>query len=140
MIIDAKNMIIGRIATVAAKKALLGEKIDIINCENAVITGKKKFLLDNFKRKKEMGTFKGPFLPRMPDRFLRRTIRGMLPYKQEKGIKAYKRITCYHGVPKEFEGKEITKIKGADISKLDNLNYLTVKEICKKLGMRRKDE
>ena len=134
MIIDAKNMIIGRIATVAAKKALLGEKIDIVNCENAIITGKKKALIENAKKERKRGTFKGPFIPRMPDRFVRRIIRGMLPYKQEKGKSAYKRIMCYVGPPDEFEGKETIKIKEADISKVDNLNHITIKEICKKLG------
>ncbi len=38
MIIDANNMILGRLASFAAKKALLGEKIDVINCEKAVIS------------------------------------------------------------------------------------------------------
>ena len=38
MIIDATELIVGRFATVAAKKALLGERIDIINCEKAIIT------------------------------------------------------------------------------------------------------
>ena len=37
MIIDAKNLVLGRMATVVAKEALLGEKIDIINCEKAVV-------------------------------------------------------------------------------------------------------
>ncbi len=132
MIIDAKNMIVGRIATIAAKNALMGEKIDIINCEDAVISGRKKYLFDEFKRKKDMGTFKGPFIPRMPDRFVRRMIRGMLPYKQEKGREAYKRIMCHLGTPKEFAGKATT-IEKADIKKTNNSNYLTIKEICKKL-------
>lgn len=134
MIIDAKNMIVGRFATVAAKKALLGETIDIINCEDAIITGKKKYLLDNYQRRKNMGTFKGPFLPRMPDRFVRRIIRGMLPYKQEKGKNAYQRIKCHIGVPRKLKDQEAQKIKDAGISKMNNLNYLSVKEICKKLG------
>lgn len=133
MIIDTKDMIVGRIATVAAKKALLGEKVDIVNCKNAIMTGKKKFLLNEFKRRRDMGTYKGPFLPRLPDRFVRRIIRGMLPYKQDKGKNAYKRIMCHVGMPKEFEGKEICKIENADISKVKNQNYLTVGEICKKL-------
>ena len=134
MIIDAKNMVVGRIGTFASKSALLGEKIDIINCDSAFITGKKRFLVTDFKRKKDMGTFKGPFLSKMPDRFMRRMIRGMLPYKQDKGKTAYKNIMCYIGVPKKFEGKETTKVKGAEISKVKNQNYMTIKEICNKLG------
>ena len=36
MIIDARNLILGRLATITAKKALQGEDIHIINCENIV--------------------------------------------------------------------------------------------------------
>jgi large subunit ribosomal protein L13 len=134
MIIDAKDMIVGRIATVAAKKALLGENVDIVNCEHAFITGKKSFLIADIKRRIDQGTFKGPFISRMPDRFVRRIIRGMLPYKQEKGRKAFKRIMCYIGFPKELEGKEIVKIQEANMSKVKNLDYMTIEDICNKLG------
>ena len=134
MIINANNKVVGRIATVAAKKALLGEKVDIVNCENALITGERGFLHAEFKRKKEMGTFKGPFMSRMPDRFVRRMIRGMLPYKQEKGKNAYKRIMCHIGIPKEMEGKEMVDLKEADISKVENKDFVSIKQICEKLG------
>jgi large subunit ribosomal protein L13 len=136
MIIDAKELIVGRFATLAAKQALLGEKVDIVNCEEAYITGKKDFLYEEFKRRKDQGTFKGPFFHRMPDRFVRRMIRGMLPHRQDRGKKAYERIMCYSGVPKGLEGKEMITIKEANISKVKNLDYLKIKEICKKLGMR----
>jgi len=42
MIIDATNLILGRLGTYVAKKALLGNKIDIVNCENSVVTGNRK--------------------------------------------------------------------------------------------------
>ena len=48
-VIDATDLILGRLSSIIAKKALLGEKIDIINSENAVITGKKEFILRNYK-------------------------------------------------------------------------------------------
>ncbi len=137
MIIDAKEMIVGRIGTVAAKKALLGEKIDIINCESAVITGSRDYLVGEWKRRSDQGTYqRGPFIARMPDRFVRRIIRGMLPYKQTKGKTAFGNIMCYNGVPKEFAGKETLKIEDAHISKMNNKKYMTVGEICKKLGQK----
>ena len=49
MIIDATNMIAGRIATHIAKKALLGEDIVILNSEKAVLTGNKDWLLSRFQ-------------------------------------------------------------------------------------------
>jgi len=134
MIIDAKNMVLGRIATIAAKKALMGEKVDIINCENAVITGNKQNVFEKYNRKSSMGSpAKGPFLARRSDMFVRRVIRGMLPYKQEKGRQAFKNIMCYMGVPKEFEGKKAEQIKGADFSKIQVLRYTTVGKVCMRL-------
>ena len=58
----------------------------------------------------------------------------MLPYKQPKGREAYKRIKCYVGMPKEFEGKETISLDNADISKMNNLKYITVGQISKFLG------
>ena len=135
MIIDAKDSIIGRIATVAAKKALLGEKVDIVNCEEAVMTGDKKAILRRYREKRERGQpTKGPFIPRRPDMFVRRIIRGMLPYKQDKGRSAFERIMCYLGVPEEFKEKKLEIIEKANISKVPNLKYVKVGVVCKEMG------
>ncbi|MBI5073266.1 uL13 family ribosomal protein [Candidatus Woesearchaeota archaeon] len=83
IIIDATNLIVGRFATFAAKQALLGEEIAIVNCEKAFITGSKEHILNEYKRKRSIGTWAtGPFYHRQPDRLVRRMIRGMLPHKQ----------------------------------------------------------
>jgi large subunit ribosomal protein L13 len=58
----------------------------------------------------------------------------MLPYKQDKGRSALKRIKCWKGVPPQFEGKDFIKIGGAEVSKLPNYRYVTVHEIVKHLG------
>ena len=39
MIINADNLVLGRMAAIAAKQALLGEDVRIVNCEKAIITG-----------------------------------------------------------------------------------------------------
>ena len=135
MIIDATNLILGRIATIAAKKALLGETVDIINCEKAVITGLRKTILEKYQRKSAMGSpSTGPYIARMFDKFVKRALRGMIPYKQPKGVAALKRLMCYSGVPEEFKDKKAETIEEANISKLANLNFVTVKEICLNLG------
>ncbi len=135
MIIDAKDQIVGRIATVAAKKALQGEQIDIINCADAVITGDRKKILAEFKRKRDMGTHStGPFHHRMPEKLMKRMIRGMLPYKQEKGLKAFKSIMCHRGVPEDLAGKETFKIEGASITKVISAKHITLKEVSRFLG------
>ncbi len=135
IILDATNIILGRLASIAAKKALLGEAVDIINCENAIITGNKKRTFDDYLYKLEMGSkSKGPFVYRRPDAFVKRAIRGMLQYKKENGRKAFDRIKCHIGVPDSLKGKNSEELKGMDISKLSVMKYTTVKEVCKKLG------
>jgi len=136
MIIDATDLIMGRMATVVAKKALLGEKIDIVNCEKTIISGGKKQVLARYKQKADLGRnpYKGPFYPKAPDRIVRRAIRGMLPYKQEKGRKAFESVMCYIGVPSKFRDKKIETLPGANVSKLKNYKYTTVGEVSKQLG------
>ena len=132
--IDATDLVLGRLASYAAKKALLGETIDIVNCEKAAITGKKEFLFKKYKNRGDRGTHKGPFFHREPAKIVKRTIRGMLPYKRERGEKAFKKIKCYAGVPSEFSDKKLETIENANISKLKNLNYIYVKDVSKFLG------
>lgn len=134
-IYNAENMIAGRLATFVAKDALLGEEIAVVNSDKAVMSGDKKFILDRYKERATRGRpTKGPFYRKSSDRFLKRIIRGMLPYKQAKGEAALKRIKCYVGVPPEFEGKEMIAVEKANVDKLPNFRYITMKEICKSLG------
>lgn len=134
-IIDARNLILGRMASEVAQRALLGEKIELINCEEAVISGNRKQILAKHVVRMARGTpFSGPFLKRRPDMFVKRAIRGMLPHKRERGREAFSRIRCHRGVPSALEGKETETIKHADISKLPSLKYVTVKDICRALG------
>lgn len=135
VLIDATNLILGRVASFAAKKALLGENIDIINCENTVITGNKKRTLADYKEKLHRGSkTKGPFTYKRPDMFVKRVIRGMLPYNKENGRRALKRIKCYIGIPENLKNKKQEELKKSDISKLPVMRYVTVKEICRMMG------
>lgn len=134
-VIDAKDLILGRICTAAAKRALLGEKIDIINCEKSMVSGKKKYIIANYLRKLKLGIpLQGPYFPRQPDRVVRRTVRGMLPWKRNRGREAFKNVMCYIGVPEQFAGKTAETVKGAHYSKLPNLNFMMLGDICKHIG------
>jgi len=135
MIIDAKELILGRLATFVAKKALLGERIDVINAEQAVISGDKKWILAHYVQKRDRGIpLKGPYMQRLPDRFVRKTIRGMLPYKQEKGRKAYDNIKCHIGVPENLKDQKAETIAPARLTKLPNVKFIKVGELCRLLG------
>ena len=131
-IIDASGAILGRLSTHTAKRLLKGEEIAVVNSEKAIISGKKSTIKDRYKQKREVGTYrKGPFYPRMPDMIVKRTIRGMIPYQTPHGRTAFKRLKCYIGVPKEFEGKKFESIKSAEKQPVD---FVTIKELSKSLG------
>jgi len=127
--IDATRSAIGRVASFAAKEALKGKKIDIVNCNEALILGTKKTILDHYKQRKARGgsAQRGPNISRLPYLIMKRTIRGMLPYKNERGKTALGNIKCHDAVPEELKGKETIslqrplKIKGIKLSKLSEI-------------------
>ena len=136
-IIDATDLIMGRLASHAAQRLLRGENVIIINAEKAVITGNKREIIRRYKNKLQIRTAsnprRGPFQPRMPDRILRRTIRGMLPFKQAKGRDAYHRLRVYIGVPDQYKTKEAITIQEANKSRLKS-RYITIGLLSRELG------
>lgn len=119
MIIDGKNLILGRLAAYVAKQALLGEKIIIVNSEDIIISGDKHMVLGKYQDRIARGDlYKGPFQPKTADRIVRRTIRGMLPFKQERGRTAYKRVMCYKGIPDKYKNEKLETVERANASKL----------------------
>lgn len=132
IIIDAEGATLGRLCTNAAKNLLNGENIAIVNSEKAIISGKKPSIKKHYKQKREVGTYrKGPFFPRKPDRIVKRSVRGMIPYQKPHGRTAFKRLKCYIGIPKEFEGKKFEKIKEAEKRPVD---FITIEELSRSLG------
>lgn len=131
-IIDASGATLGRLSTNTAKRLLKGEEIAVVNSEKAIISGKKFAIKKYYKQKREVGTYrKGPFFPRMPDQIVKRTIRGMIPYQTPHGRTAFKRLKCYMGIPKEFEGKKFEAIKEAEKQPVD---FITIEELSRSLG------
>jgi large subunit ribosomal protein L13 len=136
--LDATNTITGRLASHAAKQALLGNKIFILNCEKAMISGNSRYIHERYYKKVfDVGQpQRGPFISRQPERFLKRIIRGMLPHKRTRGRMAFKKIMCYRGVPTQFKDKKLEKVEKSEINKLPVLKYMQLGELCKKLGGR----
>ena len=137
VVIDGSDLVLGRLATAVAKKALLGETIDVVNCEKSIITGNRKTILKKYTKRRQRGIpTKGPFFPRRADMIVRRTIRGMLPYKTTRGREAFKRVRCHIGVPKELENSKAETIGGAHMSKLTSLKHVRVKDLSESLGVK----
>jgi large subunit ribosomal protein L13 len=133
-IINADGLILGRMASIIAKRLLKGEKIAVVNAEKAIISGKRKSRVREAKEFLEVGhPGKGPMHPRRPDRILRKTVRGMLPYKQPKGKQAYKRLKVFIGIPEELKNREMETIEEAQAKKL-TCPYFTLGELAKEIG------
>ncbi len=139
IVVDATNMIMGRLASIVAKRLLMGQKIAIVNAEKVVISGKKKAILEKFLHRLQIRTHynprKGPFHYRKPDRILRRVIRGMLPYKKPHGREAFKRLRVFIGVPEELKDKPKIQFKEAHVSRLKG-RYVELGEVAKEIGWR----
>ena len=133
-IYDAENQILGRLSSVVAKELLNGEKIIIVNCERAVLSGSPKSKIKfYFQRVRRGDPIHGPFFPKRPNEILRRTVRGMLPWDRTRGREAFRNLKVYVGVPEEFKGKSLEKISVADAAKL-KVKYMTLEELSTSLG------
>ena len=104
-IIDGTNAVLGRLASFAAKQALFGEEIVIVNCEKVIITGSRQNTIEDLrdKRTKIGSGQKGPKISRIPYMIVKRAIRGMLSHRRSRGKEALARIMCYEGVPEKFK-------------------------------------
>src|SRR5947199_5497722 len=99
-------------ASYVAKKALDGKSMVVINAERAVISGTKERVVARAKLKLKTRTLgnleKSPTHPRKPDGYVRRVIRGMLPWKKPGGKDAFHRVKVYIGTPSEYQDRPAT--------------------------------
>jgi large subunit ribosomal protein L13 len=134
-VINAENLIMGRLASKAAKLALEGETVHIVNSEKAIITGKRVSILKNFYEKISKGDpLHGPAYPRRPERILRRVIRNMVDYKKTRGIEALLRIKTHIGVPEEFKSSKMETFPETNVNKLRKTKYVSLGEVSRWLG------
>ncbi len=133
IIIDGNFVPLGRVGAFAAKKALGGNIVSIINTEKIIIIGNPKITVKRYLEKFQwgIGNPSKPIFFKDPIKMVKRSIRGMVGFKKTTGQEAFKRITCYLGIPKQFEGKEIAKLE-----KKDPLKYITIEELMKLIAQK----
>lgn len=133
--IDCSFYPFGRISSYAAKMALKGYNVFLLNVEKIIITGSKKQILEGFVWKRSLqnkaNPEHSPKLPRVPHLMVKRMLRGMLPYKTKHGRLAYKRIKAFIGIPDEFRNEKLFEIP---IKRKQYNRYVTIQEICEHLG------
>lgn len=135
IVIDGKDLILGRLGSYVAKRLLLGDSIKIVNCRDIVILGRKKFLVERYKNKLANKVIKqGPYYSRSPADLVKRAMRNMLPYKNQRGIDAFKRLKCYNSTPSILLNSEKMMVEEAKLDETSVFYYTRIDEISKSLG------
>ena len=136
--IDATGHVVGRMASVLAKRLLNGEEIVVVNAEKALVTGKRSVVFNEYKARHHRGSTTsrmrgiGPKYPRRPDMILRRTISRMMPHQQARGRDALKRLRVYLSVPDAYKGQPLEIIEVA--KRAPQGPFMTLGEISTLLG------
>ena len=131
VVVDARNCIVGRVASKVAQRALDGERVAIINVEDAVVTGSEESTMEKYRTRTEQGSDRGPYYPTRPDGILKRSVRGMLPYKSERGREAFENVRVYVGNPFDEDGDAL---EGTTLDRLSNIKFLSLGEVSENLG------
>ena len=131
VIVDARDCIMGRVASQVAERAMDGESVAVVNVERAVITGSEDDVTSKFQKRRELGSDRGPAYPKRPDGIFKRAIRGMVPYKEQKGRAAFENVRVYVGNPYDDEGEIL---EGTSLDRLSNIKFVQLDELSESLG------
>jgi large subunit ribosomal protein L13 len=131
IILDGKGAVFGRICSFAAKRALEGNEVIIVNAEKVILTGNKKDLIGKFGDLVQKGghSQKGPKYSKSPYRMLKRGVRGMLPdFRKGQGKIAFDKIKCYNDIPEEFKEEKMIQVQAPK-----KLKFMELKELSSKI-------
>ena len=131
VVVDARDCIMGRVASQVAERALDGERVAVVNAERAVITGREGDVKGTFQKRRELGSDRGPAYPRRPDRILKRSIRGMLPYKKPRGREALENVRVYVGNPNDADAEVLPD---TSLDRLSNIKFVSLGDVSESLG------
>lgn len=158
IVIDAENLVLGRMATETAS-ILLKKKpyitaesnsgeievnvadyngiVHIVNIEKAIISGTPTQITARYLQRIHIKTNtnprRGPFHPRTPENIVRRSIRGMVPHRKKTGKDAMSRLRVYCGVPEKLTNSQRIRFHQADASKF-NCKRISVGELARRIG------
>ncbi len=138
IVYDAKDKVLGRLASTVAKELLNGKSVAVINAEKAFISGNKLMIAARYKVRLRLQEKENPehspYWSRRPDMLVRRIIRGMLPYhKKPSGKAAYKRLRVYSGVPKELNGHKAIQVETKGPKNMF-VGYVYIEDLATTLG------
>ncbi len=131
VVIDARDCILGRVASQVAERAMDGERVAVVNAERTVITGRREDVMDTFETRRALGSDRGPEYPKRPDRIMKRSIRGMVPHKTVRGREAFENIRVYVGNPYDEDGDVLD---GTSLDRLSNIKFVSLGDVSEALG------
>ncbi|MFB6189424.1 MAG: 50S ribosomal protein L13 [Halapricum sp.] len=131
VIVDARDCIMGRVASQVAERAMNGESVAVVNAERAVITGREGDVTEKFQKRRELGSDRGPAYPKRPDGIVKRAIRGMVPYKEQKGRAAFENVRVYVGNPYDEDGEIL---EGTSLDRLSNIKFVQLDDLAESIG------
>ena len=133
VVVDCKNHLLGRLASIVAKELLCGQRVVLVRCEDINISGsfyrnKLKFL-DKLRKRTNTNPQHGPFHFRSPSRIMHRVIRGM------------ERLKCFEGIPPEYETKKRVVVPDAfRVTRLKvGRRYCVLGRISQEIGWKYQD-
>jgi large subunit ribosomal protein L13 len=130
-VVDARDCILGRVASEVAERALDGKAIAIVNAEDAVVTGREESTMEKYRERTRVGSDRGPYYPKRPDGIFKRAVRGMVPHETTRGREAFERVRVYVGNPYEEDGEVI---EGTSLDRLSNIRFTSLGDISEELG------
>ena len=131
VVVDARDCILGRVASQVAQKAMDGQTVAVVNAEDAVITGSEDDVVSKFRKRVNLGSDSGPYYPKRPDMIFKRSIRGMLPYKKDRGREAFENVRVYVGNP--FD-EDADVLDDTSLDRLSNIRFVQLGEVSENLG------
>lgn len=144
VVIDATDHVVGRLASVVAKKLLQGQRITIVNAEKAVFTGNKRSIKEHYlmlARRKQRTSHKKitVWYPKRPETLLKNSITRMLPKKKPRGRDAAKRLRVYTEVPNRWAARKLrtiekAQLRGATSSSGKMLKRITLGDLATEMG------
>src|SRR3972149_8596236 len=159
LVIDADNMVLGRVAAETAaillrKKPIVlalnaqdGQTIEvrphehemvyIVNAERTVVSGNPNRVTEHFMRRVHLKTNtnprRGPFYPRTPEAIVKRSVRGMVKHRTATGKAVFKKLHVYTGIPEFLVNESRVCFRQARADRLSS-RRINVGEIARRIG------
>ena len=135
VVVDARDCIVGRVASQVAQRALDGETVAVVNAERAVITGSEEDVMSVYRQRDAVGSDRGPNYPKRPDRIFKRAVRGMVPYEETRGREALGRVRVYVGDPYEDDSSvDADVLEDTSLDRLSSIKFVSLGDVSENLG------